>query len=409
MNAKKQRDKNRRRASRLAEQAWDAAEDSNFCLAVKIIRRAVELNPANPVLWHDQGTLLVELQKEDEAAQAFQAAIQMAPNFAEAYASLAAVRARERKLEQAVPLQREAVRHAPESERYQNILAAYEALLVGGCNADARSNVELSTDGGNDRIESSPSDAFLEFAARIDSLDWPEINGRLSGHGLAHIPGLLRAEECETLRMMFDQHRLFAKTVTMNKSRFGKGVYRYFAAPIPPLVDAIRHRVYPHVAEIANRWQALLNSDDNCDDQCDQRYPATWSAFRDHCAAAGQTTPSPLLLRYNAGGFNAPHQDIRGEVFFPLQLVIVLSPRASATNVPNAFTAGEFLFCDQPERKPSDRRAIPAGLGDAVLFCTRERLIRVGGVYGLKPVKHGLSRIASGTRYAIGIPFHEFE
>jgi hypothetical protein len=401
MHAKKQRDKNRRRASRLAQQAWDAAEDNHFELAAKIIRRAVELNPSNPVLWHDQGSLLVELQKEDEAAQSFQAAIQMAPDFAEAYASLAAIRARQQKTDQAVTLQRETVRHAPQSERYQNTLAAYEVLLIGGCKWVSRSDEESPTDGR----EPSASDTFLELQTRIDDLDWPEIDGRLSGHGVAHLPGLLRAEECETLRGMFDQDRLFAKTVTMNKNRSGKGVYRYFAAPIPLLVDAIRDRVYPHVAEIANRWQTLL------DDEVkgDERYPATWSAFRDRCATAGQTTPSPLLLRYDAGGFNALHQDVRGEVFFPIQLVVVLSPRASAMNVANAFTAGEFLFCDQPERKPSNRRAIPAGLGDAVLFCTRERLVRVGGVYGLQPVKHGLARIASGTRYAIGIPFHDFE
>ena len=116
------------------------------------------------------------------------------------------------------------------------------------------------------------------------------------------------------------------------------------------------------------------------------------------------------MLRYEAEGLNAPHQDIRGAVFFPLQLAIVLSPRAgSGANDPNEFTGGDFLFCDQPERKPGDRTLIPAGLDDAVLFCTRARLVRVGGVYGLKPVKHGMERITSGTRYAIGIPFHEFE
>ena len=203
------------------------------------------------------------------------------------------------------------------------------------------------------------------------------------------------------LRSMFDNDPLFAKTVTMNKDRFGQGVYRYFTAPVPPLVDAIRQLIYPQLAEIANRWQRLLDRE--------EPYPATWTSFRHRCARAGQTTPSPLLLRYETGGFNALHQDVRGDVFFPLQLVVVLSPRAeSDAHDAGAFTGGEFLLCAQPERKPSDRRLIPAGLGDAVLFCTRSRLIRVGGIYGLKPVKHGLNRIASGTRYAVGIPFHEF-
>lgn len=134
-----------------------------------------------------------------------------------------------------------------------------------------------------------------------------------------------------------------------------------------------------------------------------------WSAFQQRCSDADQMTPSPLLLRYEAGGFNALHQDIRGDVFFPVQLVIVLSSRAeSATDGANTFTGGEFLFCDQPERKRSDRCAVPAGRGDAVFFCTRSRLVRVGGAYGLKPVKHGLNLVTTGVRYAVGIPFHEF-
>ena len=401
MNAKKQRDKNRRRASRLAEQAWEAAEDNHFDLAVKIIRRAVDLNPSNPVLWHDQGRLLLELQKDDEAAQSFQAAIQVAPDFAEAYASLAAIRARQGKPDQAVKLQREAVRHASETVRHQNNLAAYEALFAAGCTSATNSGIESPTDATNISIDRTPVDTFQDLAPHIDNLNWFDIDSHLSDRGLSHIPTLLTADECETLRSMFDQHRLFTKTVTMNKNRFGKVIYRYFASPIPPLVDAIRHQVYTRVAENANRWQTLLNED--------ERFPATWPEFRDRCAAAGQTTPSPLLLRYGAGGFNALHQDIRGKVFFPIQLVIVLSPRAADTNVANAFTGGEFLFCDQPERKPSDRQSIPAGLGDAILFCTRERLVRIAGVYGLRRVKHGLSRITSGTRHAIGIPFHDFE
>lgn len=401
MNAKKQRDKNRRRANKLAQQAWETADDGHFELAVKIIRRAVDLNPGNPVLWHDQGTLLLQLQDDDNAARSFQAAIQTAPDFAEAYANLAAIRARQGQTEQAVTLQREAVRHAPQAERYQTALNAYQALLIGGCASNAAADSQRQTSSGKAGIEQAPGNAWPELAARIERLNWRELDDRLTARGIAHVPDLLSAEQCETLRAMFEQDRLFAKTVTMNKSRFGRGVYRYFAAPLPSLVNAIRLLVYPCLAEIANGWQRLLASD--------QRYPATWPEFQARCAAAGQTTPSPLLLRYEAGGFNALHQDLRGEVYFPLQLVIVLSPRAPCeAHDANAFAGGDFLFCDTPERKPADRVAVPAGLGDAVLFCTRSRLVRVGGSYGLKPVSHGLSEIRSGTRYALGIPFHEF-
>lgn len=134
----------------------------------------------------------------------------------------------------------------------------------------------------------------------------------------------------------------------------------------------------------------------------------TWEAYRLRCASKGQTTPTPLLLKYEAGGFNALHRDIRGQEFFPIQLVIVLSPRATAPGS-EGFTGGEFLLCDDPERKKSDRRSVLAGLGDAVLFCTRSRLANVGGVYGLKSVRHGLTPVASGERFALGVPFHEFE
>ena len=186
----------------------------------------------------------------------------------------------------------------------------------------------------------------------------------------------------------------------MDKEKFGRGSYRYFDAPLPKPVDAIRRLVYPHVAPIANRWQRLLRED--------VLFPTTWEAYRERCAAAGQSTPTPLLLKYEAGGFNALHRDLRGREFFPIQLVIVLSPHASAAE-PDGFTGGEFLFCDESERKKSDRRSIPAGLGDAILFCTRVRLVNVGGAYGLKSVRHGLTRVESGTRFALGVPFHEFE
>lgn len=399
MNPKKQREKNRRRANKFAHEAWQAAEDSRFDLAVKIIRRAVELNPSNPAIWHDQGSLLVLLGAQDEAAGSFEVAIQLAPEFAQAYADLAAIRARQGMAEQAVFLQREAVRHAQYPEEHQKLLAAYEVLLAAKPDPNLQPEAAMQSESSDDRTEFSES--WPDLMATIERLNWPEIDSGLTERGLAHDPQLLSAERCETLRLMFDDDLLFAKTVTMDKARFGKGVYRYFAAPIPPLVEALRHLVYPHLAAIANRWQRLLQRED--------QYPATWPPFRQRCAQAGQTTPSPLLLRYEAGGFNALHQDVRGDVFFPVQLVIVLSPRVEeASGDALAFTGGEFLVCDQPQRKPSDQRAVQAGLGDAVFFCTRSRLMRVGGVYGLKPVKHGLNRVDSGIRYALGIPFHDF-
>jgi hypothetical protein len=198
---------------------------------------------------------------------------------------------------------------------------------------------------------------------------------------------------------MYDDDSLFAKTVVMDRPEFGLGEYRYFRAPIPAVVDQLRRAVYPHVARIANDWHALLNKPD--------RYTAEWEVFRDECRRAGQTTPTPILLRYQAGGFNALHRDLRGAVYFPIQLAVVLSPRAGGPGAAG-FRGGDFLFADVPEGKKARRRELAAGLGDAVLFCTRDRLMPVGGVYGLQPVKHGVTPVTAGTRYVLGVPFHEY-
>jgi hypothetical protein len=187
----------------------------------------------------------------------------------------------------------------------------------------------------------------------------------------------------------------------MDRPGFGLGVYRYFQAPIPDEVDGVRRAVYPYVARIANGWQRLLGEP--------ERWPAEWDAFWEECRRAGQTTPTPILLRYGPGGFNALHRDLRGTVFFPIQMAVVLSPCADPC-CPQAegFQGGEFLFCDVPEGAKSRRRQIAAGLGDAVLFCTRDRLVRIGGVYGLQPVKHGVATIEAGERFVLGVPFHEY-
>ena len=215
------------------------------------------------------------------------------------------------------------------------------------------------------------------------------------------IANLIDVETREQLRGMFDDDARFAKTVVMDRPEFGQGVYRYFAAPIPDVVDRIRRAMYRPIAVIANEWQRLLGEA--------ELYPAEWTAFCDECRGAGQCTPTPILLKYGPGGFNALHRDLRGEVFFPIQMAVVLSPRADSDEAQGeGFAGGEFLFCDVPEGRRSHRRELPLGLGDAVLFCTRDRLMRVGGVYGLQPVKHGVAPITAGERFVLGVPFHEY-
>jgi hypothetical protein len=159
--------------------------------------------------------------------------------------------------------------------------------------------------------------------------------------------------------------------------------------------------MYPHLARVVNAWQQLLSEA--------SRYPDTWESFRDVCHVAGQTKSTPILLKYTAGGFNALHRDLRGDVFFPLQLAVVLTaPPLDDDPADEGFRGGEFLLCDVGEGRKAKTQVVPAGLGDAIVFCTRDRLAMVGGTYGLQGVMHGAAPITDGTRVVLGVPFHEY-
>jgi hypothetical protein len=398
MNPKKQKAKGRRRARKLAEQAWEAAHEGNLDLAEKIIRRAVAAQPDNPILWTDQGVLLGLRQKDAEAVASFRAALSLAPTFADAYAHLAALRTRHGFVREAVALQTQAVKHAPQNVAFAEQLEAYRSLAA----QEASHSADERTPGLPDQRPVVPADDLRDdWPERLAALDWHRLGDRLTRDGCVLIAELVGAPTCDRLRGMFEDDALFAQTVVMDRPDFGRGVYRYFQAPIPDVVDQLRRAVYPHVARVANAWQQLLGEP--------ERYPAEWDDFRDECHRAGQTTPTPILLKYGPGGFNALHRDLRGDVFFPIQMAVVLSPRADPSDPqPGGFLGGEFLLCDVPPGKKSRRREVAAGLGDAVLFCTRDRLVRVGGAYGLQPVKHGVAAITAGERLVLGVPFHDY-
>jgi hypothetical protein len=399
MHPKKQKEKDRRRARKLAEQAWDAVNAGNLDLAEKIARRAVAAQQDNPLLWVDQGVILGLRRKEAESADAFRAAISLAPTFAEPYARLAALRIRQGFTAEAVALQTQAVRHAPHDAGYAEQLSAYQSL------ADSESPQAVTPPthpaAAPDLAVLPDADAVGDWPQRLAAFDWLQLGDRLTRDGCAVIERLVGAPTCDELCGMFDQDDLFARTVVMDRPEFGQGVYRYFRAPVPAVVDQLRQAVYPHVARIANYWERLLGKP--------ERFPPEWDAFREECRRAGQIAPTPILLRYGPGGFNALHRDLRGTVFFPVQMAVVLSRRADPEDPESGgFRGGEFLLCDVPERRKSLRRSVAAGLGDAVLFCTRDRLVRVGGIYGLQPVKHGAARVTAGTRFVLGVPFHEY-
>jgi hypothetical protein len=401
MTAKKQKEKQRRRARKMADEAWDAVEADNLDLAGKLSQRAVTTQPDNPRLWYDRGRILLLSGDETGADRAFRYAIRLARDFAEPYHQLAALRARQDRLDDAVALEADALRLAPDNPEYAAQLEAYRTWAEQQRQETLRQLPWAGLPQFDDPLpEDLPESASIAAAwsEPLQSLDWQRLGERLTGDGYVLLPEFLPAADCAGLRALFDDDNLFVQTVVMDRPEFGEGVYRYFRSPIPAAVAGLRRAVYPHLAAVANTWQRLLGEPET--------YPQEWEAFRDCCRQAGQRKSTPILLRYGPGGFNALHRDLRGRVFFPIQLAIVLSPRAD--QAPGGFEGGDFIFCDVPEGPKSRRRAAAAGLGDAVLFCTRDRLVRIGGAHGLQGVKHGLAPLTAGSRTALGIPFHEY-
>jgi hypothetical protein len=400
MNAKKQKEKERRRARKLGDEAWEAVEAGNLDLAQKLSRRAVSTQPDNPRLWNDRGRILLLLGDQREADRAFRYAVRLARDFAEPYHHLAAIRLDQNRLDDAAALQADAVQGAPGNAEYAERLAVYRTL------AEQQRQETLAKMPGAGEAEPAPppeDEAAIAGAAtfceqRLQGYDWDKLGDRLTREGCVVLPELLPPETCAEIRSWFEDDNLFVKTVVMDDPDFGNGVYRYFRPPIPPAVSGLRRAVYPHAAAIANAWQHFLDETET--------YPPQWEQFRDQCRHAGQTKSTALLLRYGPGGFNALHRDLRGRLFFPIQLAVVLSPRRDQQ--PDGFQGGEFLLCDVPEGGKARRREIPAGLGDGLLFCTRDRLVRIGGAYGLQPVKHGMAPLTEGERMALGLPFHEY-
>jgi len=226
----------------------------------------------------------------------------------------------------------------------------------------------------------------------VARLDWTAVARALDERGYATTPPLLTAGECEGLTALFDDQRRFRSCVDMARFRFGVGEYRYFARPLPPVVAALRAHVYPYLAPLANRWMEQLRLAD--------RYPPTLAALAAVCAARGQTRPTPLLLRYTAGGYNCLHQDLYGLVAFPLQLTCVLSPARD-------YTGGEILLVEQRPRAQSRGEAIVLGRGEAVIFPTRWRPLAGAHGFSRATVRHGVSRLRSGERLSLGVIFHD--
>jgi hypothetical protein len=225
------------------------------------------------------------------------------------------------------------------------------------------------------------------------ALPWDQIARDLDAYGCARIARLLAPAVCREVAAWYDEPERFRSTVIMARHGFGRGEYRYFADPLPPIVQALREQLYPPLAEIANRWAEALGSGVS--------FPADHAAFLTRCHAAGQTRPTPLLLRYGPGDFNCLHQDLYGEHVFPLQTTLLVSEPG------RDFEGGEFVLTEQRPRMQSRVEVVPLGLGDAVIFPVRERpAAGARGVYRVN-LRHGVSRIRAGRRHALGIIFHD--
>ena len=225
------------------------------------------------------------------------------------------------------------------------------------------------------------------------ALDWQAIEDDLNRHGCAVVPGLLDPGACLALAAQYEQPGRFRSRVVMERHGFGRGQYQYFAYPLPEPVAALRMALYAPLAAIANRWQAALG--------LEARFPTEHDAFLARCHAAGQVRPTSLLLRYGEGDYNCLHQDLYGEHVFPLQLAVLLSrPQLD-------FTGGEFVLTEQRPRMQSRVEVVPLLQGDAVIFPVAQR--PVNGVRGSYRVgmRHGVSRLRSGTRHMLGVIFHD--
>lgn len=215
----------------------------------------------------------------------------------------------------------------------------------------------------------------------------------LDRDGCCVLPGMLDEAACSALIAAWDDEAAFRSRVVMRRHGFGEGEYRYFDYPLPARVQALRASLYPPLAAVANVWCARLGMD--------VRYPEALEAFLEACHAAGQPRPTPLLLRYEAGGYNCLHQDLYGPTVFPLQATVLLSEPG------RDFEGGEFLLTEQRPRRQSRARVVPLARGDAVIFAVNERPLRgTRGDYRVK-LRHGVSDIRRGIRHALGVIFHD--
>ena len=231
------------------------------------------------------------------------------------------------------------------------------------------------------------------ISERLQTTDWDTVADSMHRQGYTIIPNLLTTPECHHLIKSYNTEEHYRKTITMERYRFGLGEYKYFQYPLPDLINNIRQTIYPSIAPIANTWMEVLN--------IDTRFPATHEELKAKCRKNGQTKPTVLILKYGTGGFNTLHQDLYGDVYFPMQLVLFLNEPG------DDYTGGEFVLTEQIPRAQSKAIVLQPRRGDALLFTTNFRPVKGSKGYYRVNMRHGVSPLHSGHRHTLGIIFHD--
>jgi hypothetical protein len=231
------------------------------------------------------------------------------------------------------------------------------------------------------------------FGSRVAGADWAGVAAEVDDYGCAALPQLLTPAECAEIEALYDEPQRFRSTVDMGRYRFGEGQYRYFAWPFPQAVARLREELYPRLLPIARDWYERLGRE--------AEWPDTLAEWLDVCHRAGQTKPTPILLRYQQGDWNALHRDLYGDKVFPLQVVINLNDPG------RDHTGGEFLLLEQRPRAQSRGTATLIQQGHGLVFTTRDRPVKSARGWSAAPVRHGVSAIRSGRRHTLGLVFHD--
>jgi hypothetical protein len=232
-----------------------------------------------------------------------------------------------------------------------------------------------------------------QHISSLSDLKWAELHQMLDEQGYAKLPPLLNADSCASLIKGYEDESLYRKTIDMTRYRFGIGEYKYYQTPLPDLLQQLRYQLYPELAKAANRWLVQLNRS--------PEYPETLAVFLEQCHQAGQNRPTPLILKYEAGGYNCLHQDLYGDIFFPFQVVFTLNQRNED------YTGGEFLLIEQRPRAQSRGHVITLNQGEGLIFPTQHRPVLGTRGYYKVTLRHGVGTLISGMRYSLGVIFHD--